>query len=100
MKTIRLSAMLGILTLFGMFAAGAMRPNERVSREVRSELLRLPQYGVFDYLEFRLSGGVVILEGSVTQPALKASAETGGGERHRRFTRRQPDRSTAEIGER
>jgi len=49
---------------------------ERVSREVRHELVMLPFYDVFDNLAFQVSpDGRVTLLGSVTRPTLKSSAE-------------------------
>lgn len=48
---------------------------DRISREVRHELVLLPYYGVFDNLAFRLDGGTVTLLGQVTQPKLKSDAE-------------------------
>jgi hyperosmotically inducible protein len=46
-----------------------------VTREVRHQLLLLPDYGVFDDLAFRTGGSAVELTGDVTQPALKREAE-------------------------
>ncbi len=49
---------------------------ERISREVRHELVMLPYYGVFDNLAFQVApDGRVTLLGSVTRPTLKSSAE-------------------------
>jgi hyperosmotically inducible periplasmic protein len=47
---------------------------DRLIKEVRHELIMLPYYGVFDNLTFRVDGRTVILEGQVTQPALKSDA--------------------------
>jgi hyperosmotically inducible periplasmic protein len=54
-------------------AGGA--PQDRVSREVRHELVMLPYYGVFDNLAYRVNGGNVELFGQVTNPTLKSDAE-------------------------
>ncbi|SRR5579883_1051374 len=51
------------------------RPGDRISREVRHELLTLPYYGVFDNLEYRIDGSTVTLFGQVTQPVKKTDAE-------------------------
>lgn len=51
------------------------RAQQRLQREVRSRLLRLPYYGVFDYLAFKVNGYNVTLEGSVTKPTLRRDAE-------------------------
>ena len=48
---------------------------ERVTREVRHELVMLPYYGVFDNLAYRVDGGAVTLMGQVTRPTLKSDAE-------------------------
>jgi osmotically-inducible protein OsmY len=47
----------------------------RLVREVRHELRTLPNYGVFDNLEYSVNGNTVILVGMVTRPTLKAAAE-------------------------
>src|SRR6185436_3162229 len=51
------------------------RAQERLEREVRSRLLRLPYYGVFDYIAFQVHGYEVTLEGSVTKPVVRHYAE-------------------------
>src|SRR5579884_3937397 len=43
-----------------------------LERRVRSELLKLPWYGVFDHLAFQVHGDEVRLTGEVSWPALKA----------------------------
>src|ERR1039457_56511 len=48
---------------------------DRVTREVRHELVMLPYYGVFDNLAYRVDGGTVRLYGQVTHPTLKSDAE-------------------------
>ena len=48
---------------------------DRVSREVRHELVMLPYYGVFDNLAYRVDDGTVSLYGQVTRPTLKSDAE-------------------------
>ncbi len=47
---------------------------DRVTREVRHELVMLPYYGVFDNLAYSVNGGVVTLYGQVTNPTLKSDA--------------------------
>jgi hyperosmotically inducible protein len=45
-------------------------------KEVRHELLMLPYYSVFDWLEFEAKpDGTVTLKGQVTRPTLKSDAE-------------------------
>jgi hyperosmotically inducible periplasmic protein len=50
------------------------RSEDRITREVRHELVMLPYYGVFDNLAYRVDGGTVTLLGQVTRPALKSDA--------------------------
>jgi len=46
-----------------------------LERQVRRELLMLPDYGVFDNLEYQVVGDRVELFGDVTRPTLKSDAE-------------------------
>jgi hyperosmotically inducible protein len=57
-------------------AAGNSTPKaqDRITREVRHELVMLPYYGVFDNLVYRVDGGTVTLMGQVTRPTLKSDA--------------------------
>jgi hyperosmotically inducible protein len=48
---------------------------DRITREVRHELVMLPYYGVFDNLAYRVDGPTVTLVGQVTRPTLKSDAE-------------------------
>jgi len=49
---------------------------ERISKEVRHELLLLPFYGVFDNLAYQVqSDGTVVLQGQVVRPTTKSDAE-------------------------
>lgn len=54
---------------------GSARSEERITREVRHELLMLPYFGVFDYLAYKVDGGTVTLTGEVVRPVLKSDAE-------------------------
>ena len=48
----------------------------RLSQQVRHELVMLPNYNLFDNLEFEISGvDTVTLLGQVTKPTLKSDAE-------------------------
>ncbi|MGH9504918.1 MAG: BON domain-containing protein [Terriglobales bacterium] len=51
------------------------RATERITREVRHELLMLPYLNVFDYLTYKVEGFNVTLMGQVTRPTLKSDAE-------------------------
>ena len=55
-------------------ALQANNGQDRISREVRHELVMLPYYGVFDNLAYGVNGGVVTLYGQVTNPTLKSDA--------------------------
>jgi hyperosmotically inducible periplasmic protein len=50
-----------------------LRPLER---QVRSELLTLPFYGIFDNLQFTVEGRTVTLLGQVSRPSLRRDAES------------------------
>ncbi len=47
----------------------------RIAKEVRKQIVTLPQYGVFDDIHFGIKGNTVILEGFASRPTLKSSAE-------------------------
>ena len=51
------------------------RSQERITREVRHELLMLPWFGVFDNIAFKVEGSTVTLLGQVVRPSLKSDAE-------------------------
>jgi len=48
---------------------------EDLDKEVRHELVKLPYYGVFDNLAYRVDGSKVTLFGQVRDPKLKSDAE-------------------------
>jgi hyperosmotically inducible protein len=47
---------------------------DRITHEVRHELVMLPYYGVFDNLAYRVDGHTVTLLGQVTRPTMKSDA--------------------------
>jgi hyperosmotically inducible periplasmic protein len=51
------------------------RSEERITREVRHQLLMLPYFGVFDNISFKVEGDTVTLLGDVVRPSLKSDAE-------------------------
>jgi len=53
----------------------AAKSQERITREVRHELLMLPYFGVFDYIGYKVNGGTVTLLGQVVRPTLKSDSE-------------------------
>jgi hyperosmotically inducible protein len=57
-----------------MNALQANNTQDRISREVRHELVMLPYYGVFDNFAYSVNGSVVTLYGQVTNPTLKSDA--------------------------
>jgi hyperosmotically inducible protein len=70
-------AVLSIATLG--FAQDRDQPSaksqERITREVRHELLMLPYFTVFDNIAYKVDGYSVTLLGQVTNPSLKSDAE-------------------------
>lgn len=48
---------------------------ERITKEVRHELLMLPYFGVFDFIAYKVDGDTVTLLGQVVRPTLKSDAE-------------------------
>jgi hyperosmotically inducible protein len=54
---------------------GSQRMQERITREVRHELVLLPQLTIFDNLQYKVDGSTVTLLGEVRNPVLKDSAE-------------------------
>src|SRR5438309_9144577 len=76
---IRVRLLLLASTLVAAFAQKpAVQPGtagqDRITREVRHELVMLPYYGVFDNLAYRVDGHTVTLLGQVTRPTLKSDA--------------------------
>ena len=73
MKTLLLVLVTAILVT-APEAVGQTDP--RIVREVRHELVTLPYYGVFDWLEYEVQNdGTVILRGQVVRPTTKSDAE-------------------------
>jgi|SRR5579862_2535138 len=50
------------------------RSEERITKEVRHQLLMLPYFGVFDNISFKVEGDTVTLLGEVVRPTLKSDA--------------------------
>jgi hyperosmotically inducible protein len=53
----------------------SQRATERITKEVRHELLMLPYFGVFDNIAYKVDGYNVTLLGQVSRPTLKSDAE-------------------------
>jgi hyperosmotically inducible protein len=67
-------ALLGTISDPATTGAQTVTPEETV-RSVKSMLERLPYYGVFDYIVFRVDRGTVFLAGYSFEGRLKADAE-------------------------
>lgn len=66
------------LAMVGLMVPGWAAKNDkgdRISKEVRHELVTLPFYSVFDDLAYKVDGSTVTLFGAVTRPTLKSDAE-------------------------
>src|SRR5579864_6918950 len=50
------------------------KSQDRITREVRHELLMLPYFGVFDNIAYKVDGSTVTLLGQVVRPSLKSDA--------------------------
>jgi hyperosmotically inducible protein len=48
---------------------------QRIAAEVRKRIVTLPQYGVFDDINFGIKGSTVILRGKASRPTLKSGIE-------------------------
>src|SRR5215471_5696261 len=53
----------------------ASQSQDRIVREVRHELVMLPQLSVFDDLSYKVDGNTVTLLGAVRNPVLKDEAQ-------------------------
>jgi hyperosmotically inducible periplasmic protein len=77
-KTSRIRTFLVVIALF--MAAPALRAAEpqpedaRTNEDIQRALVRLPYYGVFDYLTFQYDRGTVTLSGFVYRATLKSDA--------------------------
>jgi osmotically-inducible protein OsmY len=86
MKRYLLLVMLSLIFSMAAFASPALQDNQpagaldqksfdRITHEVRHELVMLPYYGVFDNLAYKVSpDGTVTLLGQVARPVLKSDA--------------------------
>ncbi|MFZ0734675.1 MAG: BON domain-containing protein [Candidatus Sulfotelmatobacter sp.] len=72
------ATLLATVLLLFPFCANAQnnaKSDERITREVRHELLMLPYFGVFDNITYKVEDGTVTLMGNVVRPILKPDAE-------------------------
>jgi hyperosmotically inducible protein len=74
-----LAALLALVTLGAAQDAQREQPSpkaeQRITKEVRHELLMLPYFGVFDNIAYKVDGYTVTLLGQVVRPSLKSDAE-------------------------
>src|SRR5678816_560316 len=69
-------AVISFLALTQSPSLTTAQTNPRIVREVRHELVTLPYYGVFDWLEYEVQpNGTVVLRGQVVRPTTKSGAE-------------------------
>jgi hyperosmotically inducible protein len=79
MRTKSITVVASLLILFSLNAATqdnqpSAKSQERITREVRHELLMLPYFGVFDNIAYKVDGSTVTLLGQVVRPSLKSDA--------------------------
>ena len=82
MRTKSMTLVIPLLTLWTLTVAAqnaqrgepTAKSEERITREVRHELLMLPYFGVFDNIAFKVNGYDVALLGQVVRPSLKSDA--------------------------
>ena len=82
MKSKSITLVVSLLTLLSLAAAQdsqrdqpSAKSQDRITREVRHEILMLPYFGVFDNIAFKVDGYTVTLLGQVVKPVLKSDAE-------------------------
>ena len=69
-------AMLALFITKTPATSAALQANPKIVKEVRHELVTLPYYGVFDWLEFVVQpNNTVVLRGEVVRPTTKSDAE-------------------------
>src|SRR5678816_4932192 len=69
-------AVISFLALTQSPSLTTAQTNPRIVREVRHELVTLPYYGVFDWLEYEVQpNGTVVLRGQVVRPSTRSDAE-------------------------
>ena len=79
MRTKAITLLASFIFLVSLIAAAQDQPSaksqERITREVRHELLMLPYFGVFDNIAYKVDGDTVTLLGQVVRPSLKSDAQ-------------------------
>jgi len=80
MRTATLASIFTMILIAGampaVFGTGTTQDQQKIIREVRHELVTLPYYGVFDWLQFEVGpDNSVVLHGQVVRPSTKSDAE-------------------------
>ncbi len=74
-----MTQLVGVCVVLAATALGGVEAREDVAQDVtarvRRALARVPYYGVFDFLAFKVDRGVVTLQGYAHRPALRQEAE-------------------------
>jgi osmotically-inducible protein OsmY len=73
--TLLTSLLLASLSAAAQGDLPSAKSQERITREVRHELLMLPYFDVFDYIAYKVDGSTVTLLGQVVRPSLKSDSE-------------------------
>jgi hyperosmotically inducible protein len=79
-RVVQIVALVAVLILTSVFGTNSFSTKAQVSarlvKEVRHELVMLPYYGVFDWLQFEVRpDNTIVLSGYVTRPPTKSDAE-------------------------
>src|SRR5882672_2856777 len=76
MIAVWIAAIISVVAADTSANAAQQAVNGRIVKEVRHELVTLPYYGVFDWLQYEVrSDNTVILRGQVVRPSTKSDAE-------------------------
>jgi osmotically-inducible protein OsmY len=75
----RIPALIAIAALAAVAQEGTPDAQQqavlKIAKEVRTQIVTLPEYGVFDNITFGIKGQTVILRGQASRPTLKSGAE-------------------------
>ena len=74
-KSSRLVTVAALLLTSLMLVGAASAAPTGLANSVRHQLVMLPYYSLFDWLQFEVQDGTVVLMGQVTRPTLKSDAE-------------------------
>jgi hyperosmotically inducible protein len=68
---------LAVVQAHAVYAANQVTPSKGLIKEIRHELVTLPYYGLFDWLEGEMRpDGTLILRGEVVRPSTRKDAES------------------------